>query len=133
MKIKCIRHRYQEYGLNYQKFDIFKEEYFVLPNGKKQGEFKSWCLLNAEKVLDTSVEDYYSYWNLENKIDENMRQCFIHCFYNNDILQGKYMSWHKEGPINYSCNFKNGKKEGEFTSWCRYTGNVSLKCFLQRR
>lgn len=81
-------------------YGIYNEEYFVLPNRIKHGEYKQrW--LNDNMCINCFYIDgkrfgEYQRWN------ENGKQ-YINCHYINDKLCGEYKEWHYNGYLKIYC------------------------------
>jgi len=80
---------------------VFKEECFILPNGTKYGENKEW--------YDTG-------------------QLWVHCYYKDDKVSGKYKVWYDNGQLLRQCTYLDSKLEGEYKVW-HENGQLFRCCF----
>lgn len=73
------------------------EEYYVLPNGWKHGLATSGQYLRTE------------------------------CFYVNNVQQGSYKQWNRNGNLECKCSYKNGFADGLYELWY-YNKQLCFRC-----
>ena len=92
-----------------------KKEYFVLPNKKREGEYKKWSLGHILRIKSNYknglLHGEHKMWHLWSD------QLYSLSTYKYGKLHGECKSWWRSGKIRKICTYKNGLLDGESKEW----------------
>ncbi len=89
-------------------------EYSILPNGKREGLYRSWhyngIIYQEYNCVNGKLEGLFRSWYENGILSEE-------CIYINDKKEGFYRSWYDNEILSLEYNNINDKQEGLLHSW----------------